>query len=272
MTGKRVGNRRKVPSRLYPLWVFSRLWGPTVKWVFIEPGDSTPSVEKGTDFGVIDDFSKPKCTLFLLDNQGNSDVTLTAHPPVEIVGGAGFSANDGLPHVIAAHKSASFEICCRPTATGEITARVGISYSAAGVAGRYMFTVRGAGLLCAIELLGNGFPIHHGESTPSAHKNTDFGNVPLQETRRLKLEIDNRGQGTLRVTNLPVGGTHAAEFGVGMTPSWSILAGKKSTLEIKFTPRQVGLRVATVTIESNDPGTPSFLFAVQGTGQPRRNG
>jgi hypothetical protein len=127
-----------------------------------------------------------------------------------------------------------------------------------------------------IAISGNTQVISSGDITPSAADFTDFGFMSTTANTKIgklthQFIITNSGSSTLTLTGgtrpIVISGLNASDFSVVTPlPGTSIAAGGTASFMIAFTPHGKGLRKATITIPSNDTGTPAFTFAVQGTG------
>jgi hypothetical protein len=117
-------------------------------------------------------------------------------------------------------------------------------------------------------VLGGGVKIENGQQVPSSETKTDFGSLPINQSLSHTFIISNYGANELNLTGskIRISGAHASDFSISQAPSDSIAPSSASSFQIRFTPKANGLRSATVTIESDDPNTPSFSFVVQGTG------
>jgi hypothetical protein len=160
----------------------------------------------------------------------------------------------------------------RPTACGTAKVSViavdngGTDYGGLDSSGSQLFTIT---LLADMRLSGNGVGITSGDFTPSLADHTDFGTVPLlhqQVTRRYTLV--NSGIDALQLTGTPVvriTGDAAEDFKVISIPGTTLVSSGGSTFEIAFDPKMPGLRSALVSIASDDPAMPNFVYAISGT-------
>lgn len=120
-----------------------------------------------------------------------------------------------------------------------------------------------------ITLLGNGNAILDDSTTPAESNNTDFGFTALQTPKAKTYTISNEGLANLTLTGNPtvsISGINASDFQVSIFPNSPVAAGNSTTFEIKFTPSDIGVRGATVTISNNDLSEATFNFDIQGTG------
>ena len=65
---------------------------------------------------------------------------------------------------------------------------------------------------------------------------------------------------------MALSGSAAADFVMVRVPTTTVDVSGTTSFELRFKPTAVGLRVAMVTILSDDPETPSYSFVVQGEG------
>jgi hypothetical protein len=115
-------------------------------------------------------------------------------------------------------------------------------------------------------MLGNGNSIVDGDVTASAADDTDFGNINLGSNDVHTFTIDNSaGTAALTISSVNVSGANAADFVRGAFPA-SIAAGATGNVTLTFTPSAVGVRNATVTVNSNDANEAIYNYAVRGTG------
>ena len=118
-----------------------------------------------------------------------------------------------------------------------------------------------------IVVSGNGNEIINLDTTPDLSDNTDFGNVIQCGTDRVTkiFTIENAGGTDLIISSITITGTHASDFNLGITPTL-LLGGQTRPFRITFKPSAIGLREATVTINSNDPDENPYTFTIQGIG------
>lgn len=118
------------------------------------------------------------------------------------------------------------------------------------------------------DVRGGGVSITNGDSSPSLLDDTDFGSTSLfPGTVENVFTIENLGSEDLTLTGSPrveISGADAADFTVSDQPSSPLSTGETTTFSIEFDPSVVGLREATVNIETDDLDDP-FTFDIQGT-------
>ncbi len=94
----------------------------------------------------------------------------------------------------------------------------------------------------------------------------DFGSVALTLSSSRTLTLSNRGTAPLGGLAATLTGANAADFAVLSSCSGAPLAvGASCTVQLSFTPSDLGSRTATLTIASADPWGPT-LVALSGTG------
>ncbi len=97
---------------------------------------------------------------------------------------------------------------------------------------------------------------------------SDFGSTYVDDgTVERSFTIANTGNGTLELTGGPVihiTGSDAAEFSVSVEPATSIAPEGSTTFSITFDPASEGNKTATLSIDSNDPVTPTVTLDLSG--------
>ncbi|MBN1779736.1 choice-of-anchor D domain-containing protein [bacterium] len=240
--------------------------------ISIADGDNTPSTSDHTDFGTIDLNTGTRDYVFTIQNIGNTSLTLSGSPVVEIGGTnpGDFTVTEQATSPVAAGSSVTFTIRFDPSAEGLRSATVSISNDDSNE-NPYDFTIQGTGaLLPEIDVTGNGISIANGDNTPNSTDETDFGDVPtVGVTQVHTFRIANSGSADLNLSGSPmvvIGGAHASDFTVTQQPSSPVSAGSYTTFVITFDPVTLGIRSATVTIANNDLDENPYVFSIQGTG------
>lgn len=120
-------------------------------------------------------------------------------------------------------------------------------------------------------ITGAGGEIASGSNSPSPEKGTEFPPTTLSTERTLDYIIKNVGSVSMSF-GTPVAtitGPGASQFRFGPLPSSTQLAvGGSRNLSVVFAPTSAGVKSATVTVFSDDPQFPSYIFTVQGSGIP----
>ena len=112
-----------------------------------------------------------------------------------------------------------------------------------------------------IDIQGNATSITSGDVTPSTSDWTDFGtNVTRTFT------IRNIGSALLTLGTVMISGVDASDFTVTTETSGSVAIGSSTSFVITFNPSSVGLKTATVSIDTNDTDENPYTFDIQGTG------
>lgn len=92
-----------------------------------------------------------------------------------------------------------------------------------------------------------------------------FANTQVGASTQVLLAIANTGSAQLDVGSISIGGTNSASF--SQTNDCSSLAVFSiCNLTATFSPTVEGVNVATLTITSNDPDTPSYEISLSGSG------
>jgi len=108
-----------------------------------------------------------------------------------------------------------------------------------------------------------------GDATPSTSDSTDFGSVILGQTRSVTYTITNSGAFSLTLSGTPkvaVSGADAADFSVTTQPTSPVSASGTTTFIVRFTPSDLGVRAATLSIANDDANENPYNFSIQGTG------
>lgn len=117
-----------------------------------------------------------------------------------------------------------------------------------------------------VSVVGNGVKINSGDMFPTSLDNTDFGNIDTGMIVTKSFYVKNAGPAVLKVSGVSFGGAHAADFSLAtpITFPASVAAGDSLRVQVQFAPKIVGLRTATMTINSNDFDQKAFTYALQG--------
>lgn len=117
-----------------------------------------------------------------------------------------------------------------------------------------------------LSVFGNGLKIKNGDMFPSATDNTDFGAIDTGMTVTKSFYVKNAGPASLKVSAVSFGGAHAADFSLAAPISFpaTIAAGDSLRVQVKFAPKVVGLRTASMSVRSNDFDESTFTVALQG--------
>jgi len=243
----------------------------------IVDGDATPGVSDDTEFGSQDILTGTAVHTFTIYNTGSDDLNLTGIPIIEI-GGANagdylVSQQPASSTVSSGGGSVTFEVTFNPTLEGLRQATISISNDDSDE-NPYTFAIQGTGTAVPeMDVQGNKISITSGDVTPDASDFTDFGNTELSGPAITRIfKIHSIGSDTLNLTDaspyVTIGGTHAADFSVTITPSNMIEYGDSTTFQITFDPSATGVRSATISIANDDTDENPYTFAIQGTGDP----
>ena len=123
-----------------------------------------------------------------------------------------------------------------------------------------------------INVQGNAATIVNADATPSSVDHTDFGAVNLLATFTRTFTIQNTHlTNPLNLSGVPlvnITGPDAADFSVTVLPNTPVAASGSTTFQVTFTPSQLGLRKAILSIANNDlvVSKNPYVFHIQGTG------
>ena len=222
------------------------------------------STGNGTDFGTLNAAIGSETITFEITNTGNAQLTISS------ISESSPHFNVGsFPTVIGVGNTKSFTVTFDPTSSGPKSTEIEIISNAVGSAGSYTFVVTGRGEAAKI-LVKGGLDqdklIQHGQTIPSVDNGTDFGLVNTNGTASVKtFAISNSGDFNLTIISA-TSSNHDFALANIPTVAQPIAPGSEQDFEISFDPSSVGLLDSTITIKSNDPGTPEFTFIVEGFG------
>ncbi|TGM15867.1 choice-of-anchor D domain-containing protein [Leptospira selangorensis] len=81
--------------------------------------------------------------------------------------------------------------------------------------------------------------------------------------------INNIGDATLNLSSIALSGTNANQYTLDTSgTSNTVAASGSTTFSVTFSPTSTGVKTATITIPSDDAGTPNYTFGLSGTGNP----
>ncbi|MGJ8726738.1 MAG: choice-of-anchor D domain-containing protein [Roseibacillus sp.] len=232
-------------------------------------GDDTPRVGDGTNFLDVDVDGPSEKRTFRIKNDGTSDLIFL---DADITSEPGFSISHPASNTtIPAPGYIEFDVFFNPSTDGQVTATVTIITTDANET-PYTFdvTANGVGDPNA-QVRGNyvgsnnlGDIIPAGTYTTSYDLGTQFGEVELGESETEIFVLENIGDGTLDY-NITVSGAGFTVFDDTITLEPNQGSNSRDVFGIVFEPTTRGVKSALVTVSSNDPDTPSYIFAVEGT-------
>tara|TARA_R110000868_G_scaffold13892_1_gene64601 strand:+ start:47162 stop:54469 length:7308 start_codon:yes stop_codon:yes gene_type:complete len=238
-------------------------------------GDTTPSVDDGTNFGS-SNTGAAVAQIFVIENTGTSDLTLSVAPietagdvtgttTVDVFGSGDFSIISQPSTTIAAGASSSFTVLFLPSATGSISAKIAFGTDDPDEH-RYEFSVSGTGTTPEIDITGESTSITSGDATPDAADGTLFTSVGVASGSDAQtFTITNSGTGPLTLGANAVSVT-GSEFSVTSQPAASVGVGLTTTFEITFDPSSTGAKTSTVSVANDDTNESPYTFDIAGTG------
>ncbi|MBX3403598.1 MAG: choice-of-anchor D domain-containing protein [Phycisphaeraceae bacterium] len=235
-------------------------------------GDATPDPADHTAFGSIDIEAGAIVRTFTVRNGGGATLMITGLPRVTIAGddaGAFTLVMDLALASIDPQGSLTFQISFDPATVGDFTATVRI-ISDDPINAEYGFEISGSGV--SVPLIGvrtqQGTPVPDNTTTVSPELRTNFGarNVVREVSNRVWV-ITNDGSAALDLSGgVRIMGLHAQDFRIIRQPDAVLMPGHTTTFHIRFNPSQVGFRQARIVIDTNDPDTARYNFAIRGRG------
>lgn len=98
----------------------------------------------------------------------------------------------------------------------------------------------------------------------------DFGDVERGQSKDLALDVSNSGGGALNVTGLTIDNARFAV--VSTTLPFSVAAGAKQALTVRFSPAAEGQQSGLLVVANNDANRPSAFVPLSGTGTAAMTG
>jgi len=94
----------------------------------------------------------------------------------------------------------------------------------------------------------------------------DFGQVEIGMNSVRGVTVSNTGNAPLNISGQTVGGANAADFTIIHSSGTPIAPTGSDYIELRFSPSAAGVRMASLTIGSNDPNFPSMVVSRSGSG------
>lgn len=234
--------------------------------------DLTPSITDSTHFGTVGLADSVTRTFKIVNTDPANALTLSGSPRVNITG-AGASKFKVLTQpvaTIAAGDSVTFKVRYKPTVASVTDSAMVTILSTDCSEASYTFKIKGIAGEAEMEVRGKNVVIVDNQTAVSFTDSTNYGTIDTLSTRTVRFKIKNVGSDTLRLTGTPkavISGTNAAEFTVLNTLPAKIKAGDSAWLYIRFAPKGVGTRTASVSIANNDANENPYNWNLEGTGR-----
>ncbi|WP_166832093.1 beta strand repeat-containing protein [Thalassoroseus pseudoceratinae] len=234
----------------------------------IPDGDTTPTTDDGTDFGLVETASGDQTQTFTILNTGSDPLDVSA---INVTGAnAGdFTITNFTAGSVAASGSTTFDVVFDPSADGVRNATISIVNDDADE-NPYDFAVTGMGVTNAapeINVQGLGMDIVDGDTTPDSADGTDFG--PTLTSNGMvtnTFTIQNTGTADLDVSAITVTGANAGDFTIANFTPGNVSSSGSITFDVVFDPAADGTSTATINIANDDADENPYEFAVTGTG------
>lgn len=117
-----------------------------------------------------------------------------------------------------------------------------------------------------INLNGNGNDIANNDSSPSPADHTNFGNIALGGVLTRTFMIQNQGTAVLTIASCSLTGAAASSFTIVANPVANISAGGTSSVIVSFSAATLGIKNASVVVNSNDCDESVYSFAITANG------
>ncbi len=164
-----------------------------------------------------------------------------------------FSQTNNCGNSLAAGASCTISITCTPSASGALSANLGVNYPSPEVQQSVSLTCTGAATATPMATL-----------TPSS---ANFGSVTSGTTSAAQtFLLNNPGNATLSISGITLAGTNPGDFAIATNTCGEALAASAScSIAITFTPSATGSFTATLSVADNASGSPQ-TSTLTGTG------
>ncbi|HVZ60380.1 MAG TPA: choice-of-anchor D domain-containing protein, partial [Terriglobales bacterium] len=185
-----------------------------------------------------------------IGNTGNGDLIISSLS-ISGANAAEFAVTSaGLPLTINPGGSTLVSVTFTPTTAGLRSASLNVGTNAPGSPN--VVALSGTGIGPAVLV------------NPTA---LDFGSLAVNTTSNpTQVTVSNSGNTDLVISNIALTGANTADFAfTAAARPITVTAGGNTTINVTFTPKQVGARTASLTITDNATGSPHTV-TLQGTG------
>jgi len=235
--------------------------------IVIGDGDITPTANDWTNFGGTPLAGGLINRIFTINNLSSSTSPLTIGTITLSGTNAGdFTTSQPALSVIPVGGSITFTVSFDPSAGGQRNATITIPNDDTNESS-YDFSISGYGDDPEIQISGNAVVIPDGNTATSVADNTDFGSVSMQGGQAIATyQITNTGFGPLNIGIISFTGAGAANFALASAPPVTIAEGATASFQVSFTPVTVGMKSATIFLETNDFDENPYNFSITGLG------
>jgi len=118
-----------------------------------------------------------------------------------------------------------------------------------------------------LDVYGHERLIARDDTTPDPADRTDFGDTLVGGEGTLHIfAMRNRGDKSLKLSAINIAGPHSDDFVIEYGQKDEVFHYSMEALHIRFKPKSVGVRTATVEIHSDEKDKPVYKFAIAGNG------
>jgi len=218
------------------------------------------------DFGNVDVYTTDQAT-FVIQNEDRGKLIIYGISLLEDEAEEFIIETASLSSSVIQGAVTTFTIRFKPTINIYREATV-IIYSNCLEKNPYTFTVMGTGV--GIPASTPDINLRQGLTNINIGASVVFGNIMTGTSASKLFTIENLDPGQLEISEVsisPGGGTTIGEF-VIISPSIpaSLAQDESTEFSVVFSPQDIGIKSATVSISSDDPDENPYTFAVQGTG------
>lgn len=167
-----------------------------------------------------------------------------------VTGGLPMTLNDGAP-------PQDITVTCTPTAEGLLTGQLTVQTNEPGTP-TYVYNLECTGTIPPAPVYG---------STPAPGGTLNVGTALVGTPVSNTITISELGNAPLNVILVGITGPNATDFAVtGGLPMTLNDGDPPQNITVQCTPSAAGLRTATLTVSSNETGTPTYSYTLECTG------
>ena len=180
-----------------------------------------------------------------LNNVGATTLNVTSVTMCGVNPGDFVLSTPTLPLQIAAGRSASVSVVCKPTVAGSRAATLAVESNSSG--GTATVLLAGQGTLAA------------GPKAQLAPTALDFGSVAVGQSVSKTFTVLSTGSQTLQTSSIQITGAQSAAFTSNDADWYTLMPGISTTFTVTFKPTTTGASNAQIEVTSNDPAVKTVL-------------
>jgi len=221
-------------------------------------GSTSVSTTNATNFGTTTTGTSTET--YTVQNNGGAPLSISS---VKISGAnaSDFNVTSSPASSVNGNSSTTFTVTFNAASAGTYNGTVTIASNDPNTPS-YAYAIQATAAYPAINVQGNSTNITAGSTSVSVSNATNFGTT-VTGTSTETYTIQNKGGATLNISSVSIGGANASDFKVTSSPASSVNAGGSTTFTVTFSASATGTYNGTVTVNSNDPNTAAYTYAIQ---------